>query len=132
MEERAVASSTVSFDPKFDVAGSSMTTVSCSDGVNGLIPKGYNTFGSLPSFPRIGGAPTIPGWNSPKCGTCYRLQYQAGSINKSIYMTAIDAAPGGFNIGKRAMNTLTNGQAEALGRVPVTYTAVDRKLCGFA
>lgn len=106
-----------------------MTTVACSDGVNGLIPKGYATFGSLPSFPRIGGAPTIPGWNSPVCGTCYRLTYAAA--NKSIYMIGIDAAPGGFNIATQAMNTLTNGQAVALGRVPVTYAVVDRTLCGF-
>ncbi|KKK16739.1 hypothetical protein ARAM_003427 [Aspergillus rambellii] len=128
IEERAAAAaSTVSWDAKFDVAGSSMTTVACSDGTNGLMTKGYSTFGSLPSFPRIGGAPTIPGWNSPQCGACYSLEYNG----RSIYITAIDAAPGGFNIGMTAMNTLTNGQAEALGRVPVTYTQVDRSLCGF-
>ncbi|CAI7623353.1 unnamed protein product [Penicillium pancosmium] len=111
----------VSYDPKFDVAGSSLNTVSCSDGVNGLVSR-YPTFGNLPTFPRIGGAPTIAGWNSPNCGNCYSLHYKGGKVDKTIKVIAIDAAPGGFNIGKQAMNLLTNNQAEALGRVTATYT----------
>ncbi|CAI7642141.1 unnamed protein product [Penicillium manginii] len=111
----------VSYDPKFDVAGSSLNTVSCSDGVNGLVSR-YPTFGSLPTFPRIGGAPTIAGWNSPNCGNCYSLHYQAGKVDKTIKVIAIDAAPGGFNIGTQAMNLLTDNQAVALGRVTATYT----------
>ncbi|KAF7594082.1 hypothetical protein BBP40_010219 [Aspergillus hancockii] len=125
------ATVSVSYDQKFDVAGSSLTTVACSDGINGLINRGYSTFGSLPSFPNIGGAPTVGGWNSPNCGKCYQLHYQAGNIDKSIFVTAVDAAPGGFNIGLQAMNTLTNGLAEQLGRVSATYTEVAPSNCGF-
>ncbi|KAE8145986.1 Cerato-platanin-domain-containing protein [Aspergillus avenaceus] len=127
----AAATISVSYDQKYDVAGSSLTTVSCSDGVYGLINQGFSTFGSLPSFPNIGGAPTVAGWNSPNCGKCYQLHYQAGNVDKSIYVTAIDAAPGGFNLGLQAMNSLTNGLAEQLGRVQATYTEVDRSNCGF-
>ncbi|KAA8650775.1 hypothetical protein EYZ11_007626 [Aspergillus tanneri] len=127
----ASTSISVSYDPKYDVGGSSLTTVACSDGVYGLIPRGYSTFGSLPSFPRIGGAPTIPGWNSPNCGKCYSLHYKAGPVDKTIYMTAVDAAPGGFNLGVNAMNELTNGQAVQLGRVQADYAEVDPSLCGF-
>lgn len=127
----AAASVSVSYDTKYDVAGSSLTTVACSDGVNGLISQGYSTFGSLPKFPLVGGAPTIPGWNSPNCGNCYSLHYKAGKVDKTIYVTAIDAAPGGFNLGLQAMNQLTNGLAEQLGRVQATYALADPSKCGF-
>ncbi|KAJ5319795.1 hypothetical protein PENANT_c026G09213 [Penicillium antarcticum] len=120
----------VSYDQRYDVSGSSLTTVSCSDGENGLIPLGYTDFGSLPNFPNIGGAITIPGWNSPNCGKCYQLHYSNGKYENTINVLAIDAAPGGFNIGLQAMNTLTNGQAEQLGRVSATYVAVDDSACG--
>lgn len=120
----------VSYDPKFDVKGSSLNTVSCSDGANGLVTKGYSTFGSLPPFPRIGGAPTIAGWNSANCGKCYSLHYKSGKVDKTIKVLAIDAAPGGFNIGLEAMNLLTNNQAQQLGRVTATYTPLADSACG--
>lgn len=121
----------VSYDPKYDAAGSSLTSVACSNGENGLITAGFDTFGSLPSFPRIGGAPTISGWNSPNCGKCYELHYQDANVDKSIYVIAVDAAPGGFNLAQQAMNDLTNGQAVDLGRVDATFTEADPASCGF-
>jgi hypothetical protein len=121
----------VSYDPKFDVGTSSLNTVSCSDGPYGLVTAGYTNFASLPSFPRIGGAPTIPGWNSANCGACYQLHYTGGKVDKSIYVIAVDAAPGGFNIGLQAMNELTNNQAVALGRITATFTQVNATECGF-
>ncbi|GES57155.1 allergenic cerato-platanin Asp F13 [Aspergillus terreus] len=121
----AQQSVSVSYDERYDVSGSSMNTVSCSDGANGLVTK-YPTFGSVPNFPHIGGSPTIAGWNSANCGKCYQLTY--GS--KSIYVTAIDAAPGGFNIALSAMNDLTGGQAVNLGRVQATYQEVAKSNCG--
>ncbi|KAJ5753375.1 uncharacterized protein N7511_007528 [Penicillium nucicola] len=120
----------VSYDTKYDVKASPLTTVACSDGINGLIPLGYTTFGSLPNFPNVGGALTIPSWNSPNCGKCYQLHYSNGKYENTINVLAIDAAPGGFNIGLQAMNTLTNGQAEQLGRISATYVAVDDSVCG--
>ncbi|OQE34625.1 hypothetical protein PENCOP_c016G03223 [Penicillium coprophilum] len=120
----------VSFDPKYDVGTSSLTTVSCSNGINGLITQGFTDFASLPSFPNIGGAITIPGWNSPNCGKCYELHYSNGKIDNTINVLAVDAAPGGFNIGLQAMNDLTNGLAEQLGRVDATYVEVEDSVCG--
>ncbi|KAJ5375813.1 Cerato-platanin [Penicillium concentricum] len=124
------ATVSVSFDPKYDIGTSSLNTVSCSNGINGLITQGYTDFASLPSFPNIGGAITIPGWNSPNCGKCYELHYSNGKIDKTINVLAVDAAPGGFNIGLQAMNTLTNGLAEELGRVDATYVEVEGSACG--
>lgn len=128
---RAQLVASVSYDTKYDQGTSSLNTVSCSNGANGLITEGYSTFKSLPGFPLIGGAPTVNGWNSPNCGKCYQIHYQEGNIDNTINMLAVDAAPGGFNLGLQAMNQLTNGMAEQLGRVQASYSEVDRSLCGF-
>lgn len=131
-DSNAEASQTVSisYDTKFDVGTSSLKTVSCSDGTNGLITQGYSTFNSLPGFPLIGGAPTVNSWNSPNCGKCYQLHYKNGNVDKTINMLAVDSAPGGFNLGLEAMNRLTKGNAEQLGRIHGTYTEVDKTQCG--
>ncbi|KAL2820416.1 Cerato-platanin-domain-containing protein [Aspergillus granulosus] len=127
---QASGTSSLSYDPKYDVGQTSLTTVACSDGPFGLMREGYTTFDSLPSFYRIGGAPTVSGWPSDKCGACYQLQYTSptGATN-SIYMTAVDTAPGGFNVGVQAFNQLTNGMQD-VGRVDVVWTEVARENCG--
>ena len=117
---------TVSYDTGYDDGSRSLSVVSCSDGANGLLTKGYSTQSSLPSFPRIGGASVIAGWNSASCGTCWSLTYQGTTIN----VLAIDHAAEGFNIAQEAMDQLTNGQAVALGRVDAEYVQVDASVCG--
>jgi hypothetical protein len=100
--------------------------VTCSDGPNGLITRyNWQTLGQVSNFPNIGGAPNT-GWNSPNCGTCWRLEYNGHKVN----VLAVDLATTGFNIGLTAMQALTNGQAEQLGRVEATATQVDVKECG--
>ena len=116
----------VSFDQTYDNAGTSLATVSCSDGSHGLLTKGYTTFGSLPSFPNIGGASVVTGWNSDQCGTCWSLTYNGKSIN----VLAVDSATNGWNIGLEAMNALTDWQAEQLGRVDAVASLVDSAQCG--
>lgn len=44
-------------------------------------------------------------------------------------MLAIDYVGQGFNIAKAAMNNLTNGHAQQLGRVDATYAQVDLSKC---
>ena len=129
---QAAASQTisVSYDERYDQGTSSLTTVSCSDGTNGLITQGYSNFKSLPNFPLIGGAPTVEGWNSPNCGKCYQLHYQNGKVNKTINVLAVDSAVGSFNLGLQALNQLTGGNAQQLGRVDATYTEVEASECG--
>ncbi|KUJ18534.1 Cerato-platanin [Mollisia scopiformis] len=121
-----VSAITVSYDTGYDDASRSLSTVACSDGSNGLLTKGYTTQSSLPSFPNIGGASVIAGWNSASCGTCWSLTYNGNTIN----ILAIDSAVEGFNIGETAMNSLTGGQAVALGRVDAGYVEVDASSCG--
>ncbi|KAI0701444.1 SnodProt1 [Cerioporus squamosus] len=117
---------TVSYDETYDNPSGSMSDVACSDGPNGLIPKGFPNFGSLPIFPNIGGAAAIAGFDSPQCGSCWQLTYNGKSIN----ILAIDHADDGFNIALEAMNTLTDGQAVFLGRIDASVQQVDASVCG--
>ena len=120
------ATVTVSYDETYDNSAGSLTTVACSDGPNGLITKGFSSFGSLPQFPNIGGAAAVAGWNSAQCGSCWKLTYNGRSIN----VLAVDHTDSGFNIALAAMNTLTNNQATFLGRVNADATQVAASACG--
>ncbi|KAF8162814.1 cerato-platanin-related secreted protein [Crassisporium funariophilum] len=122
---------TVSFDPAYDNAAGSLTTVACSDGSNGLINRGFNTFGQLPKFPFIGGVPAITGFNSASCGTCWNLTFvNSQGVSKSVSILGIDVATPNFNIALGAMNALTNNQAQQLGRVTITAANVPASVCG--
>ena len=122
----AASAITVSYDTGYDDSSRSLSVVSCSDGTNGLLTKGYTTQGSLPDFPYIGGASTIAGWNDVNCGTCYSLTYGGKTIN----VLAIDHAAEGFNIAEAALNDLTGGQAAFLGRIDAQWAQVDDSVCG--
>ena len=128
----ALATITVAYDEKYDVGATSLNTVACSDGEYGLETRNYTTFDSLPSFPNIGAAYAVAGWNSPDCGSCWELTYTNGQgKSNSITITAVDhAGANSFNIGLKAMNTLTDNRATALGRVTATATQVPSSACG--
>ncbi|KAJ6440271.1 cerato-platanin [Purpureocillium lavendulum] len=118
---------TVSYDKGYDDRGRQLTDVACSDGANGLITrKGWHTQGDIPKFPYIGGVGVVAGWNSPECGSCWKLEYKG----RSITVLAIDHAASGFNIALAAMNDLTNGNAEQLGRIDATATRALPADCG--
>ena len=116
----------VRYDTTYDNSQGSLSTVSCSDGANGLLTKGYTTFGSLPSFPNIGAAQAVTGWNSPACGSCWQITYEGETIN----VIAVDHADDGFNLSLEAMNTLTNGNAVGLGVINAQATQIDPQSCG--
>jgi hypothetical protein len=116
----------VAYDTKYDDGTLSTLSVACSDGTNGLSTKGYSTIGALRTFPNVGGAPNIAVWNSPNCDACYQAGYNGVTIN----VTGIDVAVGGFVLSKTALDTLTGGQAIALGHVEATYTQVASSVCG--
>ncbi len=117
----------MSFDDGYDQASRPLTALACSDGAHGLITRyKWQTQGQISHFPMIGGAQAIAGWNSPSCGTCWELSYKGHKIN----VLAVDHAASGFNIGHKAMDALTNGQATKLGRVEATAKQVSVKACG--
>lgn len=117
---------TLSYDTTYDEPSLSLTAVACSNGEYGLMTQGYTTLGSLPTYPNLGGAYTVTGWNSPACGSCYEITYG----DTSLYVTAVDVALEGFNLSEEAMNVLTGGLAIELGRVNVNSTEVDPSFCG--
>ncbi|RYP44025.1 hypothetical protein DL768_009478 [Monosporascus sp. mg162] len=123
----AASAVTVAYDTGYDNGGRSLDAVACSDGPNGLKTRfGWQTQGQIPRFPYIGAAAAVSGWNSPNCGTCWRLSYGGRSIN----VLAVDHAGAGFNIALDAMNALTGGQAVQLGRVEASATQVAASNCG--
>ncbi|KAF8471657.1 Cerato-platanin [Russula ochroleuca] len=117
----------VKYDPVYDNGAASMDIVACSDGKNGLETKGYKTFGSLPSFPNIGAAYAVEGYNSTSCGSCWMLSY----FNNTSYVTAIDHADNGFVISETALRNLGGQQAVDAGMIDASATQVHRRYCGF-
>jgi len=127
----AVADS-VRYDPVYDQKTGSLLSVACSNGPNGLLTRGYKTFGDLPGFPYIGGASAVTGWNSAECGSCWELTFtNADGNKKSINVTAVDFTASGFNIALTAMNDLTEGHGVEYGVVDVVSKKVDPTACGF-
>jgi hypothetical protein len=126
-----ISALTVSYDTAYDNPMGSLSTVACSDGSNGMLTRGFTNFGSLPKFPYIGGAPAITGWNSSNCGTCWNLAYtNPQEVSKSVNILAIDVSTPNFTIALSAMNELTDGQAQNLGRVTITAAQVASSVCG--
>ena len=119
-----VAGDSLSYDPAYDNGLTSINAVACSDGSNGLATR-YETLGSLPRFPNIGAAPAIKSWNSPNCGSCWELTFG----NTSIYLLAVDKG-NEYISSKKAMDTLTGGNAVKLGIINVTAERVSASKCG--
>ncbi|KAF8552331.1 Cerato-platanin [Imleria badia] len=122
----AQTATTLAYDTNYDNAALSLDRVACSNGVNGLETKNYTTVGSLPTYPNVGGVYTVSGWDSTECGTCYAVMYE----NTTINILAVDVSKTGFTVSQAAMNTLTGGQAVALGRVDVSFVSVSPSACG--
>ncbi len=113
------------YDTTYDNKSGSMNGVACSNGANGLAAR-FPTFGDVPSFPFIGGAFDVV-WNSPNCGSCWKLTNAA--TGASINITAIDTAGSGFNIAQEAFVQLNGGQI-GQGVVEVVATKVSPSVCG--
>ncbi|THH09642.1 hypothetical protein EW145_g1871 [Phellinidium pouzarii] len=116
----------VTYNQVYDNANQSLSTVACSNGANGLLTKNFTTFGSLPTFPFIGGASAIASWDSANCGTCWNVTFNGTSIT----ILAIDVAKNGFNVGLTAMNNLTHGDAVQVGLVQATSSQLNASACG--
>ncbi|TDL18517.1 Cerato-platanin-domain-containing protein [Rickenella mellea] len=117
----------VSYDQVYSNANESLAAVACSDGTHGLLTRGFTTFGSLPTFPIIGGAFAIKGYNSPACGTCLGITFNKTTIN----MIAIDVGGNGIVLSDKAMDILTGGKAVAVGTVNATVVQVASSASSF-
>jgi hypothetical protein len=126
----AARSVLVQYDTVYDNPTTSLNTVACSDGKNGMIAKGYKTFGDLPSFPHIGAAYPVEGYNSTSCGSCWELSYKNDKTTTSIYVTAIDHADRGFVLARMGLQHLGGQQAVDAGKIDATATRVRGSLCG--
>jgi len=113
------------FDTTFDNPTRSLNSVACSNGDNGLVSK-FPTFCDIPNYPYIGGAFDVA-WNSPNCGGCWSIANPANGA--TIYMTAVDTAGAGFNMGTTAFKAL-NGGIIGQGVLDVAATKVAPSYCG--
>ncbi|KAI9441944.1 immunomodulatory protein [Lactarius psammicola] len=118
----------VRYNTFYDNPRTSLNNVACSNGANGLVTKGFTTFGSLPIFPDIGGASAVKGWNSTQCGSCWKLTYKG----IWLHIIAIDTISDGFSISLDSMNFLTNGKAKQLDVIDVEATQVDKSFCNLS
>ncbi|KAI6099556.1 Cerato-platanin [Pisolithus croceorrhizus] len=119
----------VTYNTIYDDPNTPLSETACSNGVNGLETKGYNTLGEIPKFPYVGGIPGLT-WNSTECGSCWELSYTGASgTTTTIAVTGVDGA-WSFNLSLEAMNALTGGIAEAKGTVTATATQVSPSVCG--
>ncbi|KAJ6441204.1 cerato-platanin domain-containing protein [Purpureocillium lavendulum] len=120
-----ITAETVSWHPDFSNAGFSLNGVACSDGANGLQRKGYRTLGDLPTFPMIGSVSRVAGWNSPNCGTCWKLTHEG----RTVTILAVDHCASGFDLSLEAMNALTGGRGVELGRIDAQAVQVPATEC---
>ncbi|KAK0652871.1 Cerato-platanin-domain-containing protein [Cercophora newfieldiana] len=117
----------VTYDAGYDDANRTMEFVSCSNGRNGLMSRyGWQTQGEIPRFPYIGGTDMVEGWNSTNCGTCWSVTFEG----RTVFILAIDRTRHGLNIARDAMDELTGGEAEKLGRVFAGIVRVPEHYCG--
>lgn len=125
----ASASSTiVKYDHVYDDPNTPMTVVECSGGENGMIAKGYNIFGDLPTFPNIGAAFAVEEYNSPSCGSCWNLT--DSKTFTTAFIIAIDRAVEGFVIAEEALTALGGPQAVDGGEIYTSARLVEGSYCG--
>lgn len=113
-------------------AGQPLTQVSCSDGTNGLITRwGHSTVD--PMFPYVAATSNL-NWNSPVCGTCYKVY--SPDTKKTIYVTTIDKVgnpgPNGelhFDLAYEAFIELLGNDGYLAGMASATYEAVSSSYC---
>ena len=120
---------TINFDDRYCVGPTSLQTTACSTGENGLITRGFPTFGSLPSFPAIAGSQIVEGFNSTSCGACWRVTY--GPTARSVSLTLVNTAPIGFTLCTNTLLALTGfNRSNVPANIPVEAMAVPAADCG--
>jgi len=87
-----------------------------------MLNKNWHILDDIPTWPDVGSARAIEGFNSKNCGNCYKLTYKGIWVK----ITAISTAQGAhdFVVSKNTLNFLTGGKADALGSITVDYTSI--------
>ncbi|KAM5536564.1 hypothetical protein V8D89_009841 [Ganoderma adspersum] len=99
-------------------------SLSCSATFAKNFPK-FHKLGQLPTAPFYGEVPgAVDG--SPKCGSCWQLQYNG---QPPVYMVAVDNAAM-IQLGKQAFDKFAGAAGVAEGSVDATAVEVERTLCG--
>ena len=127
----ALAQSTVkvTYDVYYKNSTFPLESTACSNGVNGLVTRGYPTLGSLPTYPNTTGLPGLT-WNSTLCGTCWTVTYTfSNGTTTEVTVTAIDAADT-FNMSPQAFGYLAGIDGYEAGSVEATATQVAASKCG--
>lgn len=106
----------------------SLTTVSCSDGANGIMSWGYRDLSMM--FPYVT-AWQPSSWNSPQCGSCAKIMWKG----KYTYVTVIDqcgvinSAYSHFDMSKEAFYGLFGDIGIAKGTMTANFSIVASKYC---
>jgi hypothetical protein len=110
-------------------ANTPVSSLSCSDGVNGLINK-YGIYTLETIFPGVMAADFIS-WNSPLCGSCVQLIHN----DIIVYSRVVDGcgkfstSETHFDLDPISFNTLLGNQGIADGHGYATWNIVDSNLC---
>ncbi|KAH7303670.1 Cerato-platanin [Stachybotrys elegans] len=111
-----------------------LTSFACSDGANGLITK-YRVQNVAQLRQRlrpniyIAASPSIPGWNSPQCGSCFKARNPQN--NKSITFVGVDTSRNTGNVvtGGDAFRNLSPSGSLAEGHLTVYITTLPTRDC---
>ncbi|KAI1788138.1 hypothetical protein LXA43DRAFT_665181 [Ganoderma leucocontextum] len=98
-------------------------SLSCSSTFNKKFPQ-FHTLGDLPTAPFYGEVPgAVDG--SPKCGSCWKLQYDG---KEPVYMIAVDNAAM-FQLGKAGFEKFAGQKGFDKGSVDAKATEVSPEFC---
>ena len=85
-------------------------------------------FEDIPTFPYVGGAYDIQSGNSGNCGACWKLTNPENE--NFIYLTAINKADSGFDIGVKSLIKLFINETELAREIEIDAEKVASYLCG--
>ena len=119
LSSASVSLTRVTWNGIYDNPNQTFTVIACAEWA---AANNYTTFKDVPSFPYIGGAYVVSGYNSPGCGTRYSILDQ--QTNVTVEVTVVDAALQGFVVSLEALNKLTNDNAQDLGSIQAVVTKI--------
>ncbi|RPA92904.1 Cerato-platanin [Choiromyces venosus 120613-1] len=121
--------STAAYDNVYDLPGVPTLDLACSNGVAGLSSAlGLDRISQVPHYPLVGAVEKVEGWGSLSCGKCFCVTNQQSG--QSINIIAVDQADTGLALSLAALDQLTGGQGQVLGRVDVRYEEIGWWECG--